>query len=108
MSTVIARADGIYVRDDAMSHDVKLDSCAHVINGDGSITVRFPARDCTVEVQPVFGQCYDTGDLARLVLAVVRGVITIAQISAVKPGVAVAVQTFMTNNGLVAAGSPQP
>lgn len=108
MSRIIVRDDGVYLRDDTTNHEVLIDTGVFVVNGDGSVTIRFPPRDVTIVALPDTGRTYDMGDLARLVVAVVRGALTIAQINAISPQAANAVQTFMTNHGLTAAGSPQP
>lgn len=100
----IVQDDGVYV--DIGGHEIQLLDCVPRVNADGMLTIRIPARSVTVRAPIDPNRTFDMTDFARLVIAVVRGGLTIAQIAAVRPGVAVAVQTFMTNNSLVVGSAP--
>ena len=99
------REDGPYVVIPG-GREVLITEAVPFIAADGSLVIRIPARDVNV-IAPIVPELhYDMTDVVRLVIAVVRGGLTIAQISAVRPNVATAVQTFMTNHGLVAGSAP--
>lgn len=81
---------------------VYLDTAIVRVNPDNSVTLRIPARDVEVDAQPDPFQSHDMSDLVHCIIAVVLGGLTLAQIQAVRPGVAAAVQTYLTNHGLTA------
>jgi hypothetical protein len=93
----VVRADGLYVVDG--NREIKLDGVVRVTSA-GRVVLRIPSTEVTV-IDPLdLGQWLDCSSFQRCLAAVVFGGVTIAQISAVRPGVAAAVQTFMNNNGL--------
>jgi hypothetical protein len=97
---VNVHADGAYLVDPASGREIPITGAIVVANADGSLTLRLAPADNTVVVAVDPNQAYDMTNFARLVIAVVRGGLTIAQIQAVRPGVATLVQTYLTNNGL--------
>jgi hypothetical protein len=99
MANVIVRADGAYVV--VNGQEVYLDGVTRVTNG-GGVVVRFPARDVTVVEPMTVGRHLDCSDFQKCLFAVMYCGVTLAQIAAIRPAMAAAVQTFMTNNLLVA------
>ena len=94
---VIVRADGAYLVEG--SREVFLGGIARV-TASGAVVVRYPARDVTVVEPIVHGRHIDMSDLVLCIVAVVLGGLTVAEIQAVRPAVAAAAQTYLTNNGL--------
>jgi hypothetical protein len=99
-SQINVRADGVYLVL-GTGQEIFLGGNARVTSS-GAVVVRFPARDVTVITPIDAGHHVDCSDLQIAILAVVRGGVPLATISATRPAVATAVQTFMTNNGLTA------
>jgi hypothetical protein len=94
---VIVQKDGIYY-DDGAGHEVLLEGASRV-NANGSVTVRFPARDVVVREAFEPQHAIDMSDILRWGGArpPARGGLTYAQLSSVRPGVA----TFLQNQGVV-------
>lgn len=99
----IVRDDGPYAV--INGREVYLDGVLANVLPDGSLVIRAAARDVTVAAPIIPERHIDFTDVVLCITAVVKGGLTIAQIAAVRPGMAVAVQTFMTNHGLVAGGA---
>lgn len=99
MAQIVVQDDGAYlVAPDG--REMPLDGAIVLINANGGITLRFPPSDVTVRAQPVHARMYDfRGQVLRLALAVARGGLTIAEISAVAPGMAAVVNNLLTTNG---------
>lgn len=100
---VVVQDDGVYII--AGSQLIPVGGIPRQ-NADGSITVRWPARDVTVAVPLNPLRWLDMSDLQLCVVAVLLGGVTVLQIAGVRPGVAAAVNTFLTNNSLTAGSSP--
>ena len=98
---VYVQEDGVYV-DFGHGCEEKLDPCAALVNADGSVTVRFRAADVVVRAPMDHFRAIPMGAafIELLKIAVVRGGLTLAEIAQVRPAVAAAIQTFLTNNGL--------
>lgn len=99
MSQVIVDASGIFLK--VGSQLFPLEGIAR-LNANGSVTVRFPARDVTVVNPPATGAWLDCTDFDRCLIAVVFGGVPLSDIQAIRPAMAAAVQTYMTNHGLTA------
>lgn len=99
MAQIIIQDDGAYVVAPD-GREVPLDGAIVVMNANGGVTLRFPPVDVTVRAQPVHARMYDfRGQVLRLAIAVARGGLSIAEISAQAPGMAALVNNLLTTNG---------
>lgn len=93
---VIVQQDGVYY-DQGDGREIKLEGVCRVDPVTNVVTVRFPARDVIVREPFVPRHAIDMSDVVRCAIAVRRGGLTLAQIAAVRPGVAM----FLQNQGIV-------
>lgn len=100
---IIIRADGAYIHFPG-GHEIKLPGIVRVTANGGAV-VRFPPRDVTVTEPIDTGRHVDCSDVLHCIIAVVLAGRPLADIQAISPTTAVAVQAYMTNHGLTAGSA---
>jgi hypothetical protein len=91
---VLLQADGAYV--DAGGHLVKLNGIPRQTANNG-LVVRWAPGNTTIVAARVNAACFDMRSVALMAIAIARGGLTYAELSAVAPGVA----TFLQGQNVV-------